>query len=559
MQAKPKFRSRKLDYKKTLPILTPEETGAIPDIDDEVYRAVPLVQTGVEKEEEEEHHLQAVISASMVTNQGGGGTGRGTASAAMYIPTPDASRLISQEEYKASYKSTYKMPSSLIRSSRTVEECILSKHGVPSHYCADDQDLDFIQEINGDDGDLDVEVLELVIGELEAVTNEQMRTQRSNQVYASLDDLSSFFILNGSVISERVRTRYASKIYEYWRQRRVQKQGAPVMPAILFEESPWPSITNPTHADEDYDPFVCFRKRTVKQSRKTRRTDAQSLQKLVKLRQDMKSARAIAEMVLRREKMKKDQIINDEQVFMSRLYIHGYTQLLGIHPDVIEEARQAHRKARLAQSSQQLQEAAPGEEQERKRQKVAKEYIIPKDPSSAMIEQGLQKYHQTSLQSAEYDLTNGIPYPARLSMRHPASRYINRDNTTDIPMSQNNSSQFGHIRSRVGRGGRLIYDRVMPARARQSCQQMMIENGDGAEVDKFAFDRVDESSDEESVQLSQPGEGDLSKLTPFGIDLSQLDIRNAIMKLRLRLLGGSLELETASKNNKDKLEAMVQD
>lgn len=109
------------------------------------------------------------------------------------------------------------MPSSLIRSSRTVEECILSKHGVPSQYCADDHDLDFIQEINGDDGDLDVEVLELVIGELEAVTNEKMRTQRSNEVYASLDDLSSFFILNGSVISERVRTRYASKIYEYWR------------------------------------------------------------------------------------------------------------------------------------------------------------------------------------------------------------------------------------------------------------------------------------------------------------------------------------------------------
>lgn len=65
MQAKPKFRSRKLDYKKALHVLTPEETAAIPDIDDEVYRAVPLVSTGVEKDEEEEHHLQAVISASM--------------------------------------------------------------------------------------------------------------------------------------------------------------------------------------------------------------------------------------------------------------------------------------------------------------------------------------------------------------------------------------------------------------------------------------------------------------------------------------------------------------
>lgn len=52
--AQPKFRSRKLDYKRPLPILQSEQ---IPDWEewnlDAVNRAVPLVATGVEKEEEE--------------------------------------------------------------------------------------------------------------------------------------------------------------------------------------------------------------------------------------------------------------------------------------------------------------------------------------------------------------------------------------------------------------------------------------------------------------------------------------------------------------------------
>jgi hypothetical protein len=50
MLSKPKFRSRKLDFKRALPICYAED---LPDIDDEANRAMPTVATGVEKEEEE--------------------------------------------------------------------------------------------------------------------------------------------------------------------------------------------------------------------------------------------------------------------------------------------------------------------------------------------------------------------------------------------------------------------------------------------------------------------------------------------------------------------------
>jgi hypothetical protein len=49
---KPKFRSRKLDYRRPLPIY---QASDIPDLDEEAHRAVPVVATGVEKEEEEVH------------------------------------------------------------------------------------------------------------------------------------------------------------------------------------------------------------------------------------------------------------------------------------------------------------------------------------------------------------------------------------------------------------------------------------------------------------------------------------------------------------------------
>ena len=50
MSSKPKFRSRKLDNKRPLPIIHESE---IPDLDDEAHRAAPIIATGVEKEEEE--------------------------------------------------------------------------------------------------------------------------------------------------------------------------------------------------------------------------------------------------------------------------------------------------------------------------------------------------------------------------------------------------------------------------------------------------------------------------------------------------------------------------
>lgn len=55
---KTKFRSKKLDFKRALPIQNEEN---LPDLDDDsINRAVPMVASGVEKEEEEVSHLLSI-------------------------------------------------------------------------------------------------------------------------------------------------------------------------------------------------------------------------------------------------------------------------------------------------------------------------------------------------------------------------------------------------------------------------------------------------------------------------------------------------------------------
>ncbi|KAJ3361013.1 Enhancer of polycomb-like protein 1 [Allomyces javanicus] len=82
-----KFRTRKLDARRTLPIL---RASQLKDLNDAttLTRTLTEVATGVEKEEEKELHLQAAISSFASTGASG-----------VYIPTPDANQTIPEDEY----------------------------------------------------------------------------------------------------------------------------------------------------------------------------------------------------------------------------------------------------------------------------------------------------------------------------------------------------------------------------------------------------------------------------------------------------------------------------
>ena len=106
--------------------------------------------------------MQAAISAAQAAVTTGSATQK-------YIPTPDASRLIPKEEYTALYKKNYKEPSTFIRFSSTVEDCI----GCP--YYMDEEDDTFLTEYNKTHpGEiLSEDTFEQIMYEFETITNQQ--------------------------------------------------------------------------------------------------------------------------------------------------------------------------------------------------------------------------------------------------------------------------------------------------------------------------------------------------------------------------------------------------
>ena len=79
------------------------------------------------------------------------------------------------------------------------------------------------------------------------------------------------------------------------------------------------SLQYETGADtDDGDPYVCFRRREVRQIRKTRGRDAQSAEKLKKLRKELEDARQLIALVRQREITKREHLAVERQLFEQR-------------------------------------------------------------------------------------------------------------------------------------------------------------------------------------------------------------------------------------------------
>ena len=84
---------------------------------------------------------------------------------------------------------------------------------------------------------------------------------------------------------------------------------------------------------DDSDPYVCFRRREVRQIRKTRGRDAQSADKLMKLRRELEEARQLVALVRRRELFRKDMLAMERQVFVQRCEVKDMKRKLDIKDD----------------------------------------------------------------------------------------------------------------------------------------------------------------------------------------------------------------------------------
>ncbi|KAK7135042.1 hypothetical protein R3I93_018221 [Phoxinus phoxinus] len=255
------FRARALDALKPLPIYRCED---LPDLHEyaSINRAVPQMPTGMEKDEESEHHLQRAISAQQVY---------GEKRDNMVIPVPEAESNIAY--YDSLYPGDFKMPKQLIHLQP------FSLDTEQPDYDLDSEDDVFVNKLKKK---LEVEALQFeeMIDRLEKGSGQQLVTLQEAKLLLKEDD---------DLIRE---------VFEYWsRKRKLSKNGS-LIPTIKQERRDGSSTS---------DPYVAFRRRTEKmQTRKNRKNDEASYEKMLKLRRDLSRAVTILEMIKKREKSKRE-------------------------------------------------------------------------------------------------------------------------------------------------------------------------------------------------------------------------------------------------------------
>ncbi|XP_008848768.1 enhancer of polycomb homolog 1 isoform X2 [Nannospalax galili] len=274
------FRARALDASKPLPVFRCED---LPDLHEyaSINRAVPQMPTGMEKEEESEHHLQRAISAQQVY---------GEKRDNMVIPVPEAESNIAY--YESVYPGEFKMPKQLIHIQP------FSLDAEQPDYDLDSEDEIFVNKLKKK---MDICPLQFeeMIDRLEKGSGQQPVSLQEAKLLLKEDD-------------ELIR-----EVYEYWIKKRKNCRGPSLIPSVKQEKRDG-SSTN--------DPYVAFRRRTEKmQTRKNRKNDEASYEKMLKLRRDLSRAVTILEMIKRREKSKRELLHLTLEIMEKRYNLGDYS------------------------------------------------------------------------------------------------------------------------------------------------------------------------------------------------------------------------------------------
>ncbi|PYH88547.1 enhancer of polycomb-like protein 1 [Aspergillus ellipticus CBS 707.79] len=482
-------RPKKLTSKASIPIVREDEIDLI---DDEIQNALQQIETGVEKAEESEFHLQVAINAAA----------QGKVNDA-HIPTPET--LLSNLRYDELYPPIFSQPATYIRFSATVEDCC----GAP--YCLDEEDDVFLKIFN-QKRDASGRCTE---DQFEEVMSFFELTSRKEQPYACVDNspLMSFEEFQQAMdpaVDDSVK-RFAKDIYDHWKSRRANSEGEPLLSSPKVEAG---------RDTDDTDPYVCFRRREVRQTRKTRGRDAQSADKLRRLRKELEDARQMVALVRQRELARKEMLAIERQVFMQRSEVKDMKRKLNIKDDDEDLINQKPKKKPVEAPA--VQRPAPQLRMPPKASTQAAEDLQLLDDVQAEkeneivcdIRQNIAKHIKWNEGYVDFTRAPLSPSPERTfdaAFRPaittqlptpPSSESENMlDSALDTPSAialrdklaphamvlSEDTSKMPSFRRRIGRGGRLWIDRRNVA---SSCRVEM----DPVKADRFKFDQ---DSDEE--------------------------------------------------------------
>ncbi|KAM3608168.1 uncharacterized protein V6R79_020363 [Siganus canaliculatus] len=256
------FRARALDAAKPLPVYRHKE---VPDLNDcvSISRAVPQMPTGMEKEEELEHHLQRAMSAQQVFRD---------KKDHMVIPVPQAET--NTTYYDRLYRGDVRIPKHLIH----IQSLALDLE-LPD-YDMDSEDETVLNRLNRR-VELRPLQFETMVDRLEKASTHQLVT-----------------LPEAKLLLKEEEEEVLKLVYDHWVRKRSRGPGPSLMSHIKQERR---------DGSTNNDPYVAFRRRTEKmQTRKNRKNDEASYEKMLRLRREFSRTVTILEMIKRREKSKRE-------------------------------------------------------------------------------------------------------------------------------------------------------------------------------------------------------------------------------------------------------------
>ncbi|CAH8610327.1 unnamed protein product [Dicrocoelium dendriticum] len=246
-------------------------------------------------------------------------------------------------------------------------------------------------------------------------------------------------------------------VYDYWLNKRVQSR-QPLLFTVRHERRDGGSNT---------DPYVAFRRRSEKmQTRKNRKNDEQSYEKMLLFREQMESLGEVLSRLVRRETVKEALVLSDKRCFELRYQLGDWDgssvteaeSFARKPPRVVNSSADVHslkdftrkrssRKRKLTQRALDLSShTQSSEDVEKERVECSENW-----PFAFVRTPGCQYLKPR-------DVGHGDSTSTPAFTRSPHLRYA----LATVP-SINSSSRHiytGYLRRRLGRGGRVICDRL---------------------------------------------------------------------------------------------------
>ncbi|RCN49497.1 hypothetical protein ANCCAN_04438 [Ancylostoma caninum] len=456
------FRARNLDANKAMCVFFASE---LPDLSEcaPIARAVAQMPTGMEKEEEMESHLQDAILAQQASTSGVRVDNH-------VIPTP---KVFPVEANR--YDEIYPVQPPPPKNNLIKVQAWLALDKEEAEYDVDSEDECWLAERPH----IDPRALERIFDTLEAKSSD-------NNICLPDTARSALLAFDEAIVDD---------VYDYWLAKR--EKSTTVRSLQLGVGGLIPRVRTECRKDQQggVNPYVAFRRRAEKmQTRKNRKNDEDSYEKVLKLGHDLRKTVTLFDMVKRREKTKIALIDLDSEILAHRMGLLDFGS--NIYNQFVAKIRDSGKHASTCATNgvaKSEEDAILRKKAKRRKIRTVAANVDREVPSKAWLKKNAEVWNRPPSvfapsgisPVAEVDQSAQAACDANLDGKYVFKRrrgclyrspLATSNNTSEeellskVPMSHHLYEthlprhdgvmrRLGWARRRLGRGGRVVFDR----------------------------------------------------------------------------------------------------